>query len=346
MYERVRRLLRWSEKYTKTDMVYLASSSFWLHSTSWLVALCSFLLYIVFGNVLSVEVYGTYQYLISLGALIGAFTLTGMNGAVSRAVTQGFEGSYRRAVSVQLRWGVAPLLGSWAVAAYYLLNGNQTIGFGLLLLGVFIPLNTALNTYGAYLAAKADFKRNFKYSLLVNLPYLVGVALVAVSLPAALALLAANLITQAIGYFAAHRQTLRIYKPNDREDPGAMRYGRHLSIMNFIGAAAAQVDNILVFNMLGPAQLALYSFATAVPDRLNIFRLLGVSAFPKFANRTPQEVARSLRRKVLLSVIIAGAVALAYAAAAPLFFSIFSPFYKSDSGNPVVQRFHQRMEWG
>ena len=32
------------------------------------------------------QTYGTYQYLLSVGAIVGAFTLTGMNSAVVRSV--------------------------------------------------------------------------------------------------------------------------------------------------------------------------------------------------------------------------------------------------------------------
>lgn len=324
---RLTAFLRWSERYTKTDMVYLAQSNFWLQATSLSVSFGSFLLYIVFGHVLSKEVYGTYQYLLSLGALVGAFTLTGMNGAVVRAVARGFEGTYLKAMRAQLVWNLVPMLGAWMCGAYYLLHGNATLGWGLVLIGVFVPLTTTFNTYGAYLTAKRDFARNFWYSLFSNVPYYLSVALIAISLPAALALLAANLISQGLGYFVAHRRVLTVYRPNTEVEPGAMEYGRHLSVVNFLNTAMAQIDNILVFHFLGAANLAIYSFATAIPDRLNVFRNIAAAAFPKFASRTADEVRSSLGRKVALSVIVAFFIAGAYAIIAPLFFEVFFPRY-------------------
>jgi len=320
-------LLRWSEKYTKTDMVYLATSGFWLQASSVFVSFASFFLYIIFGHVLTKEVYGTYQYLLSIGAIVGAFTLTGMNGAVTRAVARGFEGSYIEAIAVQLKWNVVPFAGAWAFGAYYLLHGNMTLGWGLMLIGIFVPLNTTFNTYSAYLAAKKDFKRSFWFSIFTNTPYYLAVAAVAFSLPVALALLAANLISQAIGYFVAHRRVLALYQPNDSRDPEAMTYAKHLSFINFFNVFIAQVDNILVFHYLGAAELALYSFATAIPDRLGIFRNIASAAFPKFATRTIEEVRSSLGHKVLLSVSAALLVALTYDIFAYQFFTIFFPRY-------------------
>lgn len=320
-------LLRWSEKYTKTDMVYLAKSSFWLQASSVFVSFASFFLYVIFGHVLPKEVYGTYQYLLSIGAIVGAFTLTGMNGAVTRAVARGFEGSYRESIRVQLAWNLVPFAGAWACGAYYLLHGNATLGWGLVLIGIFVPLNTTFNTYSAYLSAKKDFKRGFLYSVFTNTPYYLAVALVAFSLPAALALLAANLISQAIGFFVAHRRVLALYRPNENKDPEAITYGKHLSFINFFNVAISQIDNILVFHYLGAAPLALYSFATAIPDRLNIFRSIATAAFPKFATRTQEEVRTSLGRKVLFSIGAALSIAIVYDLFAYQFFLLFFPRY-------------------
>ncbi len=324
---RLIKLLRWSEKYTKTDMVYLAQSSFWLQAGSLFVSFASFLLYILFGHVLSKEVYGTYQYLLSIGAIVGAFTLTGMNSAVIRAVSRGFEGTYREAIRVQLLWNIVPLLGSWALGVYYLTHGNMTLGWGLFLVGVFIPLNATFNTYGAYLSAKKDFRRGFFYSLFINAPYYISVALVAISLPTALALLSANVIAQGIGYYVAHRRTVAFYKPNTEQEPGALAYGTQLSVINFLSVAIAQIDNILVFHFLGAAELAIYSFATAIPDRLNIFRNIAAAAFPKFSARTQDEIRISLGRKMLFSIGGALVVAFAYDLVAQPFFTLFFPRY-------------------
>src|SRR5579872_3261570 len=111
--ERLYSILRWSERYTRTDMVYLFKSGFWLQTSSFSIALLSFLLYVVFGRVLPKDVYGNYQYLLSLASIASAFTMTGMNTAVMRAVARGFEGTFLASLRIQLLWGAVPLLGCW-----------------------------------------------------------------------------------------------------------------------------------------------------------------------------------------------------------------------------------------
>ncbi|MGH7174938.1 MAG: hypothetical protein ACREGR_01095, partial [Minisyncoccia bacterium] len=86
------RFLRWSEKYTKTDMVYLAGAGFWSNLNFVIVSVFALLLSIAFANFLPKDVFGLYQYLLSLSALLTAITLASMNFAVSQSVARGFEG--------------------------------------------------------------------------------------------------------------------------------------------------------------------------------------------------------------------------------------------------------------
>lgn len=321
------RILRWSERYTKTDMVYLAQSSFWLQASSLFVSFSSFFLYVIFAHVLPKEVYGTYQYLLSMGAIVSAFTLSGMSTAVTRAVARGYEGTFRESIRIQLLWSVVPLLGSWTIGGYYLFHGNTTLGWGLMLIGVFVPINTTFNTYAAYLNGKGDFRRAFFYSLFVNIPYYLAVALVAFSLPVALALLVANLVSQALGYYIAHRKTVIAYRPNEKHDPEAITQGKHYSLINFLTAVITQADNLLVFHFLGAAPLALYSFATAIPDRLDIFKNITSAAFPKFSIRTHTEIRSSIGHKILISIGVALAIAMGWCIIAYPFFALFFPKY-------------------
>lgn len=326
-------LLRWSERYTKTDMAYLATTGFWSNANTVFVSLASFLLYILFNRYVSKEAYGTYQYLLSVGAIVGAFTLTGMNGAVTRAVALGQEGALRAAVRAQLRWALIPLLGSWALGTYYLFLHNPTLGWGLILIGIFVPINNAFNTYAAFLQGKKDFRRGFLYSLWWNVPYYLAVGLAAIFFKAALLLLAANLISQAIGLFIAYKRTLTTYKPNVLSGEGTLTYGNHLSVMGLLGSVVGQMDSILTFHFLGAADLALYSFATAIPDRVgSLFKFLPAAAFPKFAERSPSEIRVGLMRRLFLGTLVALALAGCYALIAHFIFALLFPAYLAAVG--------------
>src|SRR6185437_727088 len=218
-------------------------------------------------------------------------------------------------------------LGGFAIGGYYLLHGNSTLGWGLVLIGMFVPFNTTFNTFGAYLTAKKDFERNFYYYVIVNAPYFVAVALVAFSLQSALALLAANLIAQALGYYIAHRRTVNVYKPHGAIDPEMTRYATHLTFINALTTIMGQLDNILVFHFLGAGELALYSFATAMPSRLGIFKNFANAAFPKYAERSHDEARSSIVRKVIFAAAVTLGLALVYDLFAHILFILFFPRY-------------------
>ncbi len=54
--------LRWSEKYIKTDMIYLVKGGFWLTLGQIISSVSSLLLVIAFANLLPKETYGIYKY--------------------------------------------------------------------------------------------------------------------------------------------------------------------------------------------------------------------------------------------------------------------------------------------
>lgn len=71
------RALRHSEKYFKTDMVYLAKGGFWLTTGQGVASLASLVLAIAFANLLPKEAYGNYKYIL---AVVGVLTLFGLTG--------------------------------------------------------------------------------------------------------------------------------------------------------------------------------------------------------------------------------------------------------------------------
>jgi O-antigen/teichoic acid export membrane protein len=128
--------------------------------------------------------------------------------------------------------------------------------------------------------------------------------------------------------FGLYIWTTRTYVPNTSRDPEAIPYGKHLSFMYAFSLIVRQADSILVFNVLGAAALAVYTIATAIPERLSgFFRFLFIAALPQFSNRTKKSIRDSILPKAL-KVTIAGLVlTLIYVIAAPYLFAVFFPRY-------------------
>jgi O-antigen/teichoic acid export membrane protein len=326
--DRLVRFLRWSEKYTKTDMVYLVKTGLWVNLSLVISTILGLLLSIVFANFVSPETYGLYQYLIAIAGLVSAVSLSGMNSAVSQAVARGYEGVLKTAVRVQLKWSIIPSILSLIGGIYYFAHGTIELGVGLLAIALFTPFINAFNTYAAFLGGKREFRREFYFLTSINASYYLGMFLVALFVKDAAVFIIANLGINAIGMGFAYWKTCAIYKPNNAIDPDTINYGRHLSVLSAFGTILTQLDSILVFHFLGAAQLAIYSFSTLLPERAaSLFNFLGVASLPKFANQSLQEIQRNVLSKIA-RIAFAGLLAtIIYVLIAPFVFHLLFSRY-------------------
>ena len=67
--------LKWTEKYTRTDMVYAVGVGFWWITGRIFSFLASFLILFFFARFAPKEVYGAYTYILSMAAIFGLFAL-------------------------------------------------------------------------------------------------------------------------------------------------------------------------------------------------------------------------------------------------------------------------------
>ncbi|MFZ2522899.1 MAG: oligosaccharide flippase family protein [Minisyncoccia bacterium] len=321
-------LLRSLEKYTGTDMVYLAKGGFWINANTVIVTLFSFLLSILFAKYLQKEVYGNYQFIISISSIIGALTLTGMNTAVSQSVARGFEGVFRKSVVTQIRFSIIPILLGMFISLYYFLNDNLVLSLSVLIVSTTIPFTNAFNTWTAYISAKKDFYYFFIFNQLINFGYYFGLILLVIFLPSILWLVFFSFTLNTLLNFLVYLFVLRKYRPSDQFEEEAIDYGKKFSLSNIIPFMVLNLDNIVVFHYLGATQLAIYAFASNVPERLGgLLRPVSLLAFPKFSEKGADEVRRIAPRKAFQLFWFALAGALVYCLLAPLLFRLFFPQY-------------------
>lgn len=324
----VLKLLRWSERYTRTDMVYLTGGSFWL-GLGYAAQLASgIILAVALANLLPKEIYGNYQFIISMSAIIGGFTLTGMGTALMRSVAKGSSGMLPVAFKTQLRWSIGIVVVAAAVSAYYFIRGNPTLGSAFLVVGACTPLLSAFSLYRPYL----EGRQRFRESTLLGawrrpLPVIaILAALMVTDHPALLVLVYFASHTISMGLLYVH--TLRLHAEETTGDPELIPYSKHLSVMGFVGLVANNVDNVIVFHYLGGAPVAAYTLAQLpLTHTLKFFSLGSNLIFPKFARKTFLNIRQTLGRKLLVYSVLAGTVVLTYILLAPYIFNLIFPAY-------------------
>ena len=146
--------LRWSERYTKTDMVYLFKGGTWSTIAQIGTAACTLALAMVVSRFVSKDAYGTYKYIFSIIAILSAFSLSGLSTAVFQSVARGFDGALQEGFWKNLRWSLFIFIGSLGLAIYYFALHNSTLAMGVLIGGCLLPFLASAKLAGSFLAAK------------------------------------------------------------------------------------------------------------------------------------------------------------------------------------------------
>lgn len=325
----LRRILRRTEQVTKTDVRYVARGSFWLGLTQASGAAVSIVSTVAFANLVPAETYGLYRYVLSTYAIITVLALPGMDTALTQSAATGHLGSLAQALSLRRRWSLLASLASLGLAGYYgLLRHDPVLGAVFSAVALFIPVLEPGALYSSYLNGLRRFRQ---WSLLD-----MGTQLFATALIVATLFLTDSVVLIALAYLAGYgiartvaTRAVSSQVPADAQpDPDLRRYSRSVTAFQVLTRITSSVDQVILFHLLGPVQVALFALAVAVPNRIqSVLRISGNVAFPKLAQRDMGEIRRALPRKLLLMALAVAAAAGAYVLAAPYLFSWFFPRY-------------------
>lgn len=321
-------LLRQSEGFFKTDMVYLAKGGFWITFGQIISSLLSLTLVLAFANFLPKETYGLYRYILSLVGVLGVFSLTGMNSAVARSVAEGNEGALRSSVNYQIKWNLLMLLAFLTTSCYYFLHSNTMLGTSFLILGFCVPATLAFNTYGSFLEGKREFRLASVSTIISSLIYVLGMLLSIALSGEVVWLIVTYALTTLSSTLFFYIYTLKKFKPTNDTASDTLKYGRELTFIGFIAPVASQIDKIMIAHFWGPAQLAIYSLAQVAPERITslIKDWVGIG-LPKFTNKTPEEINTVFYKRLVQGIGIGAIASSSYILLAPYLFSYLLPQY-------------------
>lgn len=331
MKKKVRQLLLWSEKYTKTDMISLAKVGFWLNAGHFMSALSGVLLAVAFANLLSQEVYGIYTTVLSLCSIIAIPTLFSMGTAVTRSVAQGCHGTVMKAFHVKLRWGVFGALASVGLAMYYLIQGNVQLTFAFLIVAPCIPFMYSASLYDAFFLGKQKYKTSSQLTMILSIVNLVTMTSVLFLSDSLFVLLVAyfglNTALQGLFFWFVMQKIKRADQTLQCVEE-AISFGKHLSLIGVMGVIAKYIDKVLIWHFLGPVQVAIYTFATVPVTHVSqLFQPLGTLALSKFSQREKDVLKSAIPKKIGKLFLFSIPVTLAYIVFIPTVFRLGFPQY-------------------
>lgn len=331
--EKAKELLLWSQKYTKTNMLYVAKGGFWLTLSQTVSSLASLLLAIAFANLIPPDVYGTYRYILSIAGIMAVATLPGINTGVIQATANGSDGTFTVGLKTKLRWSILSMLAGLFMASYYYIQENEVLALSFMIVAVFTPLMHSFALYDSYLQGKKEFEASAKYSILIQIASLVALL--------SAMIMTKNILVIILAYFIVWTSlrcvlffiTLKKVPQKSPVDLRAISYGKHLSLLSILSTAATYIDQMLIYHFLGPIQVAIYAVAIAPAEQLRaLFRGIGNLALPKLAVKNGMEIRRAVIQKLKPVLCLVVILATCYFIAVPYFFEILFPKYEESIG--------------
>ncbi len=303
--------LRWSEKYTKTDMVYLASGGFWLTLGYGINIIKGLAISVLMANLFPKESYGYYKFILSIFSLVGIFSLSGMSIAIIQSTARNLDGIFYQAVKLVRRWSWLGSLSLLAAALYYFTKNNLNFTLIFISLAFLFPWHATSGYYGAILTGKKKFDIQTKYFTIYSLVTFLSIISVILATRNIFWTIFAFVLSDVIvGNFFTFRSSKK-FLHNNNTDPQSIKYGFHLSLIGIINTIAQNIDKIILPILLNYQELAIYSIALVIPEQIKgWFKNFGSLILPKFSNKKPNSdikqkiINSSLKAMILVAVII------------------------------------------
>lgn len=311
------------------DLAYFITGGFWLGAGQLGALFLSFVSSLVFARFLSAETYGTYRYLSSIIVIISLFSLTGLGTALTQAVASGKTGTLRVAFAAQFRWTLLILIVSFALGFYALWHKNNIFFFIFMVFGVTGPLYFASGLYDAFLSGQGKFRLETIYQLFTN--SVTSLFLIAAAFTGSffLVLFPGLYAVQTLLSSFIYSRIVKTVPKNAPIDYKAVSYGKHLSLINILAVVADQADNIIIFIVAGPVNLAVYSFAIAIPEVIKGFlKTINPLSLPKLASTDIKVFRRTLPVRLFQILFVTAGIIFTYIISAPIIFNVFFPAYQ------------------
>jgi O-antigen/teichoic acid export membrane protein len=214
------------------------------------------------------------------------------------------------------------------MSGYYFFNENMLLAIGSLLIAILGPFMQMSLLYGAFLEGKKDFRRMAIHGIILNA--FAGVLVLGTMFITTnpIAFLGAYLLGNVIAGLLLCAVSYQLYKPKEKSPADLVSLSGHFSVMNILSTLSQQIDKLLVFHYLGAVQLAVYTFAIALPEQAKTFvNSIATIAFPKFAKQSIEDIKKNFWGRLWLFTSSLVLAALAYIFLAPFLFHTFFPTY-------------------
>jgi O-antigen/teichoic acid export membrane protein len=328
MKTKILKIIELTSRFFKTDLDYVIKGSFWWVFGRVFGFFASFLILFFFSRLASKEVYGAYQYIISLCAIFSILTLPGLDTALVRAIAQKKEKTFFLCEKEKLKFGIVLFFILFSISGYYFFKKNFELGFGFLWAGIFLPLLALFSLYVDVWQGRERFDLQNKYFALHNLLASFIFIFILIIKPTVIFSVFAFYFSFVFATFLFWLKTRKEVNRNSEEDKEVISFGRHLTLIYFPATLSLQLDYVLLWHFAGPKIVAIYTFALRVVERLGELIPFSALALPRISRKDIKEIKENIFEKFLKLFPIAVLIFVFYILVAPFLYKILFPKYQ------------------
>jgi len=302
------------------DLKYFTFGSIYSILGNLFLSITGFLITILFTNFCSQEIYGQFNYIISIISMLEIFSFSGFRIAILESSSKGYKNSFLKGTLFRVIGSLIIIPGSIFLSISYYNNGNPSFGLIFLVLCVFYPFYYASMNYTFYNNALKDFKLNFIFS--TGQAIILGVLFSLIILN-----FANNIIVILVGYVTIYFiinsvfwiiSFLKKREFKSSKDPDFIKYGLFFSLIDGIVLLSSNIDKFLIGTFLSFNLLAIYSIALKIPEIMkNNIKFINFLIIPKISEKETKKNILSKKQILLLIFLGIGLIVVT---------SILSPF--------------------
>ncbi len=328
------KLINRINRYLQLDLYYYIKNSIYLLSSQLGIELARFALTIAFARLVTKDMYGQWNFTLSVIGVCAIFTLPGIVNAVTQSVSTGHDRALAQGAKQRLKRGVWGTLIVMGVGLYYVFSGDLAIGISLIIASLFFPLYHGFQTFAAFFSGKKQFDKVAEYQLIVQAISIAATIVVIYFSRNLIWIVATYLLSFTVlrGYFlrSAYRNMA-----NQNDDPQVVPFGKHLTLSIIPSEIRQHYDRIIIALFLSFSELAIYAIALGFADiMLSFSSIIATLIFPKLAQMDQKTAYREVKRRwpllMLGFAIVCGAAIALCPYIIPFFYSakyVDSVFY-------------------
>ncbi|OGI36571.1 MAG: hypothetical protein A2271_03150 [Candidatus Moranbacteria bacterium RIFOXYA12_FULL_35_19] len=274
---------KWGKK-VNLDMSYFVKNGFWMALRQIVIIISGLIVSIFFTRIATKEIYGNYQFFVSIFSIVSILSIPGLNNSVARSVARGNDGDYLVAVKKSFIWSLIGVPILLIIGAYYF-HINKSLGFSFMISSIFFPFFYAPNTWNAFFQGKKRYSKIAFYNSTQSI-------INAIATIAILLLHKDNLFLIIVVYLSSYTlfnvyyyyRSLEFVE-NSKTEKDTMDYGFFLTKMNFLEMMAENIDKLIVGIFLSPASLATFSVVSMIPIKIRLMiKSIMIIVYPKVAS--------------------------------------------------------------